>query len=96
MLPSIVSSRYISNSHLLRKGANIRVKDQDGATPLHYAFQVSARQTVKLLTKCKVDVNVADNEGKTPLDLCLSYGKDFKSYDLAKMLKLTLAINHDY
>ncbi|PKI55231.1 hypothetical protein CRG98_024522 [Punica granatum] len=61
MLPSIVSSRYISNSHLLRKGANIRVKDQDGATPLHYAFQVSARQTVKLLTKCKVDVNVADN-----------------------------------
>ncbi|XP_031403614.1 uncharacterized protein LOC116212973 isoform X2 [Punica granatum] len=170
-----VSSRYISNSHLLRKGANLRVKDQDAATPLHYAFQVSARQTVKLLTKCKVDINVQDNEGwtplhiamqttnrdigkillvngadktrndlisgqhgrsegrnargiitaghrggghkrlyrkinlrrngkdiygridgKTPPDLCLSYGKDFKSYDLAKMLKLTLANNRYY
>lgn len=34
---------------------------QDGATPLHYAVQVGAMQTVKLLIKYKVDVNVADN-----------------------------------
>lgn len=34
---------------------------QDGATPLHYAVQVGAMQTVKLLMKSKVDVNVADN-----------------------------------
>lgn len=34
---------------------------KDGATPLHYAVQVSAVQTVKLLIKYKVDVNVADN-----------------------------------
>jgi ankyrin repeat protein len=33
---------------------------QDGATPLHYAVQVGALQTVKLLIKYKVDVNVAD------------------------------------
>lgn len=34
---------------------------QDGATPLHYAVQVGAMQSVKLLIKYKVDVNVADN-----------------------------------
>lgn len=34
---------------------------QDGVTPLHYAVQVGAMQTVKLLMKYKVDVNVADN-----------------------------------
>lgn len=34
---------------------------QDGATPLHYAVQVGAKQTVKLLIKYNVDVNVADN-----------------------------------
>ena len=31
------------------------------ATPLHYAVQVGAKQTVKLLIKYNVDVNVADN-----------------------------------
>lgn len=38
---------------------------QDGATPLHYAVQVGALQTVKLLIKYKVDVNVADNVSST-------------------------------
>lgn len=30
-------------------------------------------------------------DGKTPLDISLCYGKDFKSYDLAKLLKLVPA-----
>lgn len=34
---------------------------QSGATALHYAVQAGAMQTVKLLIKYKVDVNVADN-----------------------------------
>jgi ankyrin repeat protein len=38
---------------------------QDGAAPLHYAVQVGALQTVKLLIKYKVDVNVADNVSST-------------------------------
>ncbi|VAI72458.1 unnamed protein product [Triticum turgidum subsp. durum] len=97
---------------------------KDGATPLHYAVQVGALQTVKLLIKYRVDVNVADvdgwtplhlavqsrnrditkillvngadqtrrtNGGKTPLDLSLCFGRDFNSYDLAKLLKLVPA-----
>ena len=39
----------------------IYIINQDGATPLHYAVQVGAMQTVKLLIKYKVDVNSADN-----------------------------------
>ena len=38
----------------------IYITNQDGATPLHYAVQVGAMQTVKLLIKYKVDVNAAD------------------------------------
>ncbi|RRT58971.1 hypothetical protein B296_00039637 [Ensete ventricosum] len=110
---------------LLEDGSTeIDCLDKDGATPLHYAAQVGAMQTVKLLIKYKVDVNVADNDGwtplhvaiqtrsrdiakvllvngadkmrknkdgKTPLDLSLCFGKDFKSYELAKLLKLVPA-----
>lgn len=108
-------------SHLLRKGASPHIRDRDGASPLHYAVQVGAMQTVKLLLKYEVDVNAADNEGwtplhiavqsrnrdiakvllvngadktrrtkdgMTPLDLSLCFGKDFKSFDIAKLLKV--------
>lgn len=37
------------------------VTGQHGATPLHYAVQVGALQTVKLLIKYKVDVNATDS-----------------------------------
>ncbi|GFY87087.1 ankyrin repeat family protein [Actinidia rufa] len=121
---AIIGKKEAVISHLLRKGANPNVRDRDGASPLHYAVQVGAIQTVKLLIKYNVDLNAADNEGwtplliaiqsrnrdiakillvngadktrrnedeKTPLDLTLCYGKDFKSYDLARLLKLVPA-----
>ncbi|KAJ6948847.1 hypothetical protein NC651_002994 [Populus alba x Populus x berolinensis] len=105
---------------LLDDGLDIDDQDNDGAGPLHYAAQVGAMQTVKLLIKYEVDVNAADNEGWTPLhiavqsrnrdivkvllvngadktrrtkdgitplDLSLCFGKDFKSFDIAKLLK---------
>lgn len=45
---------------------------QDGATPLHYAAQIGAMQSVKLLIKYKVDVNVADNVSYTTPVLLLN------------------------
>ncbi|KAI4975963.1 hypothetical protein ZWY2020_049570 [Hordeum vulgare] len=54
---------------LLDNGVDIDLVDKDGATPLHYAVQVGALQTVKLLIKYRVDVSVADVDGWTPLHL---------------------------
>ncbi|KAF5961736.1 hypothetical protein HYC85_002945 [Camellia sinensis] len=125
---AIIGKKEAVVSHLLRKDANPNIRDRDGASPLHYAVQVGAMQTVKILIKHNVDVNASDNffsqegwtplhiaiqtrnrdiakvllvngadktrrnkDGKTPLDLALCYGKDFKSYDLAKLLKLVPA-----
>ncbi|CAN8273036.1 unnamed protein product [Cochlearia groenlandica] len=119
---AVIGKKEAVISHLLRKGANPHVKDRDGASPLHYAVQVGALQTVKLLViKYNVDVNVSDNEGWTPLhiavqsrnrditkilltngadrtrrtndgklalDMALCFGRDFKSYDLVKLLKI--------
>lgn len=59
---------YELSSQLLFRFCTINMKEQffwslwqNGATPLHYAAQVGALQTVKLLMKYQVDLNVADN-----------------------------------
>lgn len=41
---------------------------------------------INLIGKFVVDPLFQD--GKTPLDLSICFGKDFKSYDLAKLVKL--------
>ena len=49
---------------------------------LHYAVLVAAIQTLKLLIKHDVDVNLADNEGWTPLHLAVQS----KTRDVARIL----------
>ncbi|KAJ8430507.1 hypothetical protein Cgig2_010837 [Carnegiea gigantea] len=58
-------------SHLLREGTSPHVKDKDDITPLYYAVQVGAMQTVKLLIKYNADVNHSDNEGWTLLHVAM-------------------------
>ncbi|XP_048230270.1 ankyrin repeat domain-containing protein EMB506, chloroplastic-like isoform X3 [Ricinus communis] len=53
---AIVGKEEAAISHLLRKGANPHVKG-DGASSLHYAVQIGALQTVKLLIKYNVEDN---------------------------------------
>uniref|UniRef100_A0A0E0JGK5 Uncharacterized protein n=1 Tax=Oryza punctata TaxID=4537 RepID=A0A0E0JGK5_ORYPU len=60
---------------------------EDEATPLHYAVQVGALQTVKLLIKNMVDVNVADNDGWTPLHLAIQS----RNRDIAMILLVNVA-----
>ncbi|KAL0424301.1 UNVERIFIED_CONTAM: Ankyrin repeat domain-containing protein, chloroplastic [Sesamum radiatum] len=84
---AVIGKREAVISHLLRKGANPEVKDKEGWTPLHVAMQTRNRDIAKILLVNGADRTRRNQDGNTPLDLSLCYGKDFKSYELAKLLK---------
>ncbi|KAK6913152.1 Ankyrin repeat [Dillenia turbinata] len=76
---------------LIRYKVDINAEDDEGWTPLHIAVQSRSRDIAKILLVNGADRTRRNKDGKTPLDLSLCYGKDFKSYDLAKLLKLVAA-----
>jgi ankyrin repeat protein len=53
---------------LLEQGANPNAVDLKGRTALHYLEDVS-RNSLYYMVDMKVDPNIRDNDGKTPLDL---------------------------
>ncbi|CAM8992145.1 unnamed protein product [Rhodiola kirilowii] len=80
---------------LIKYKVDVNVTDSDGWTPLHISMQTRNRDIAKVLLVNGADSTRKNKDGKTPLDLSLCYGKDFKAYDLAKLLKLVPA-NRDY
>ena len=52
---------------LLRNGADINAKGEDGFTPLHYAALANARETAEVLLQNEADINAKDEGGLTPL-----------------------------
>ncbi|KAM0943134.1 putative ankyrin repeat-containing domain-containing protein [Dioscorea sansibarensis] len=73
---------------LIKYKADVNVADNEGWTPLHLATQGRSREIAKVLLVNGADATRRNKDGKTPLDLSLCFGKDFKSYELAKLLKL--------
>ncbi|WCJ20919.1 Ankyrin repeat family protein [Euphorbia peplus] len=80
---------------LIKCKADVNVADNEGWTPLHVALQTRNRHIVKVLLVNNADKNRRNKDGMTPLDLCYCYGKDFNTYDIAKLVKVVPA-NRDY
>ncbi|KAK9053994.1 hypothetical protein SSX86_025069 [Deinandra increscens subsp. villosa] len=79
---------------LIKSKVDVNVADNEGWTPLHVAMQSRNRDIAKVLLVNGADKTRRTKDGKTPLDLALCYGKEFKAYDLAKLLKLVPANNY--
>ncbi|RLN11534.1 hypothetical protein C2845_PM09G07960 [Panicum miliaceum] len=73
---------------LIKYKVDVNVADNDGWTPLHLAIQSRNRDIVKVLLVNGADRTRRTKDGRTALDLSLCFGRDFKSYDLTKLVKL--------
>ncbi|XP_024032855.1 ankyrin repeat domain-containing protein, chloroplastic [Morus notabilis] len=73
---------------LLLYNVDMNLPDNDGWTPLHLAVQARRIDVIKLLLIKGADKTLKNKDGLTPLDLCLYSGRDTRTYELIKVLKL--------
>nr|XP_043615574.1 ankyrin repeat domain-containing protein, chloroplastic [Erigeron canadensis] len=73
---------------LLLYNVDINLQDNDGWTPLHLAVQARRTDLVRLLLIKKADKTLKNQDGLSPLDLCLYSGRDTRTYELIRLLKL--------
>jgi ankyrin repeat protein len=78
---AIKSSKYENVEELIDKGADLNV--HNGLTPFMYAININSLMVIKIfINKNKVDLNVKDNNGNTPLHIAIQN----KSYTTAQFL----------
>lgn len=73
---------------LLLYNVDINLQDNYGWTPLHLAVQSRRTDIVRLLLIKGADKTIKNREGLTPLELCLYSGRDTRTYELIKLIKL--------
>jgi hypothetical protein len=71
-------------AELLRRGADVSLRTKQGHTPLYDCIEGSGTAEIaKMLLDAKSDVTIADNAGKTPLQLAIERNKT----DIADLLR---------
>ena len=58
----------------LSDGVDPNVRDNDGATPLHYAARAGSLGAIGALLEAGADRNTRDNDGNTPRDIAEQQG----------------------
>lgn len=66
---AIKKNRLLVLEKLLKKGMNANIKDNEGNTPLHYAFEYQNKEFRDLLFKYGADITIRNKNGKTPEEL---------------------------
>ncbi len=91
---------------LIKKGADLNVRDKQGLPPLHWAAYRGVNNTLRLLIEHGAEVNTANNIGYTPLmaasregrtetvRLLLEYGADIHAQSNDESTALTFAATY--
>jgi ankyrin repeat protein len=67
LIPLVTQRRDTLTRALLRHGAHINARDENGCTALFWAVEHADGNTVSLLLRCGADPTLADDYGNTPL-----------------------------
>jgi len=68
---SLIWASFYNNAELLQwlidNGANINHQDRNGFSALHFAVNEQRFEAAEILINCKIDLEIKDNNGNTPL-----------------------------